>query len=152
MRLGLVLAEVGEKAGIKVEDSEVGKALVDLVRQYPGQEQVVWEHYRKNPQALAEVKAPLFEEKVVDHIVAQAQVTERVVTREDLLITRNCGRQRNRAGRRERSLTIPDLRPALPGRRSFATAPHPMPVALAWPPLIFRRGRCGRSRDVEGPD
>ena len=84
VRLGLVLAEVGEKAGIKVEDAEVGKALVDLVRQYPGQEQMVWEHYRKNPQALAEVKAPLFEEKVVDHIVAQAQVTERIVSREDL--------------------------------------------------------------------
>ena len=84
VRLGLVLAEVGEKAGIKVEDAEVGKALVELVRQYPGQEQVVWEHYRKNPQALAEVKAPLFEEKVVDHIVAQAQVTERIVSREDL--------------------------------------------------------------------
>ncbi len=84
VRLGLVLAEVGEKAGIKVEDAEVGKALVELVRQYPGQEQVVWDHYRKNPQALAEVKAPLFEEKVVDHIVAQAQVTERVVSREEL--------------------------------------------------------------------
>lgn len=84
VRLGLVLAEVGEKAGIKVEDGEVGKALVELVRQYPGQEQAVWDHYRKNPQALAEVKAPLFEEKVVDHIVAQAQVTERVVSREDL--------------------------------------------------------------------
>ena len=84
VRLGLVLAEVGEKAGIKVEDGEVGKALVELARQYPGQEQAVWEHYRKNPQALAEVKAPLFEEKVVDHIVAQAQVTERVVSREDL--------------------------------------------------------------------
>ena len=84
VRLGLVLAEVGEKAGIKVEDAEVGKALVELVRQYPGQEQVVWDHYRKNPQALAEVKAPLFEEKVVDHIVSQAQVTERVVSREEL--------------------------------------------------------------------
>ncbi len=107
VRLGLVLAEVGEKAGIKVEDAEVGKALVELVRQYPGQEQVVWEHYRKNPQALAEVKAPLFEEKVVDHIVAQAQVTERIVSREDLF---------KPLGRRERRAEEP-RRARDPGRR-----------------------------------
>ena len=84
VRLGLVLAEVGEKAGIKVEDNEVGKALVELTRQYPGQEKQVWEHYTKNPQALSELKAPLFEEKVVDHIVGQAKVTERTVSREEL--------------------------------------------------------------------
>lgn len=84
VRLGLVLAEVGEKAGIKVEDNEVGKALVELTRQYPGQEKQVWEHYTKNPQALSELKAPLFEEKVVDHIVSQAKVTDRTVSREEL--------------------------------------------------------------------
>ncbi len=84
VRLGLVLAEVGEKAGIKVEDAEVGKALVELTRQYPGQEKAVWEHYTKNPQALTEIKAPLFEEKVVDHIVGQARVTERTVSRDEL--------------------------------------------------------------------
>ena len=84
VRLGLVLAEVGEKAGIKVDDAEVGKALVELTRQYPGQEKMVWEHYTKNPQALSTLKAPLFEEKVVDHIVAQTNVTERTVSREEL--------------------------------------------------------------------
>ena len=84
VRLGLVLAEVGERAGIKVDDAEVGKALVELTRQYPGQEKMVWEHYTKNPQALSTLKAPLFEEKVVDHIVAQANVTERTVSREEL--------------------------------------------------------------------
>lgn len=84
VRLGLVLAEVGEKAGIKVEDNEVGKALVELTRQYPGQEKQVWEHYTKNPQALSELKAPLFEEKVVDHIVALAKVTDRTVSRDEL--------------------------------------------------------------------
>ena len=84
VRLGLVLAEVGEKAGIKVEDSEVGKALVELTRQYPGQEKAVWEHYTKNPQALGEIKAPLFEEKVVDHIVGLAKVTDRTVSRDEL--------------------------------------------------------------------
>ena len=84
VRLGLVLAEVGEKAGIKVEDNEVGKALVELTRQYPGQEKQVWDFYTKNPQALSEIKAPLFEEKVVDHIVSLAQVSDRTVSREDL--------------------------------------------------------------------
>ena len=87
VRLGLVLAEVGEKAGIKVEDSEVGKALVELTRQFPGQEKQVWDFYTKNPQALSQVKAPLFEEKVVDHIVSLAHVTDRTVSRDDLFKT-----------------------------------------------------------------
>ena len=64
-----MLAQIGEKADIKVTDDEVTQALVERVRQYPGQEQQVWEFYRKNPQALAELRAPLFEEKVVDHIL-----------------------------------------------------------------------------------
>ena len=84
VRLGLVLAEVGQTSGVKVEDDEVTRALVDMVRRYPGQEKEVWEFYRKNPQALAEVRAPLFEEKVVDHILGQAKVTDRPVSREDL--------------------------------------------------------------------
>jgi trigger factor len=84
VRLGLVLAEVGEQAGIKVDDSEVGKALVALTRQFPGQEKQVWERYTKDPQALGELKAPLFEEKVVDHIVSLAKVTERTVSRDEL--------------------------------------------------------------------
>lgn len=85
VRLGLLLADVGEKAAVKVEDAEVGRALTDLVRGYPGQEQQVWDYYRKNPQALAQIRAPLFEEKVVDHIIAQAKVTERTVSREELM-------------------------------------------------------------------
>ena len=84
VRLGLVLAEVGEKAGVKVDDNEVGRALVELVRQYPGQEQKVWDHYRKNPQALSEIKAPLFEDKVVDLIVSQAKITDRIVPKDEL--------------------------------------------------------------------
>ena len=79
-----MLAEVGQTSGVKVEDDEVTRALVDMVRRYPGQEKEVWEFYRKNPQALAEVRAPLFEEKVVDHILGQAKVTDRPVSREDL--------------------------------------------------------------------
>ena len=84
VRLGLVLAQVGEKADIKVADDEVTKALVERVRQYPGQEKQVWEFYQKNPQALAEIRAPLFEEKVVDHVLAQVKVTEEPVSKEQL--------------------------------------------------------------------
>ena len=85
VRLGLVLADVGEKAAVKVEEPELVRALTEMVRQYPGQEKEVWEFYRKNPQALAQVRAPLFEEKVVDHIIALAKVHDRTVTREELM-------------------------------------------------------------------
>ncbi len=84
VRLGLVLAEVGEKAAVKVADEEVTQALAERVRQYPGQERQVWDFYRKNPQALAEIRAPLFEEKVVDHILAQVKITDEPVSRDVL--------------------------------------------------------------------
>jgi len=85
VRLGLVLAEVGEKAKVEVSDEEVSQALVERARQYPGQEKEVWEFYRKNPQALAEIRAPLFEEKVVDHLIDQAKITDKSVTREEFI-------------------------------------------------------------------
>ena len=84
VRLGLVLAEVGDKAQVKVTDEEVTQALVSRARQFPGQEKEVWEFYRKNPDRLAEIRAPVFEEKVVDHIIALAKVTDVKVSREDL--------------------------------------------------------------------
>jgi trigger factor len=84
VRLGLVLAQVGDKADIKVTDDEVNQALVERVRQYPGQERQVWEFYRKNPQALAEIRAPVFEEKVVDHVLSQVKVVEEPVSKEKL--------------------------------------------------------------------
>ena len=84
VRLGLVLAQIGEKSDIKISDDEVTQALVERVRQYPGQEKQVWEFYRKNPQALAEIRAPLFEEKVVDHILSEVKVAEEAVSKEAL--------------------------------------------------------------------
>ncbi len=85
VRLGLLLAEVGEKAEVKVSDDEVSAALVERVRQFPGQEKVVWDYYRKNAEALASIRAPLFEEKVVDHVIGLAKVTDKVVPKEELL-------------------------------------------------------------------
>ena len=84
VRLGLVLAQAGDKADIKVTDDELNQALVERVRQYPGQERQVWEFYQKNPQARAELRAPLFEEKVVDHVLAQVKVVEEPVSKEKL--------------------------------------------------------------------
>jgi trigger factor len=84
VRLGLVLAQVGEKADIKISDDEVNQALVERAREYPGQERQVWEFYQKNPQALAEIRAPLFEEKTVDHILTQVKVIEEPVSKETL--------------------------------------------------------------------
>jgi trigger factor len=84
VRLGLVLAEIGEKNNIKVSDEEMQRALVDRVRQYPGQEKQVWEFYQKNPNALASVRAPLYEEKVVDFLVELAEVTDKSVSTEEL--------------------------------------------------------------------
>ena len=84
VRLGLVLAQIGEKADIKIADDEVTQALVERVRQFPGQEKEAWEYYRKNPQAMAEIRAPLFEEKVVDHILSQVKVAEEPVSKEAL--------------------------------------------------------------------
>jgi trigger factor len=85
VRLGLLLAEIGEKAGVKVSDEEVNHALIERARSFPGQEKMVWDYYQKNPQALAEIKAPLFEEKVVDHIIALSKVTEKKVAKDELL-------------------------------------------------------------------
>ncbi|MGR7997249.1 trigger factor [Xanthobacter sp. ZOL 2024] len=84
VRLGLVLAEIGERNNIQVADDEVSRAVVERARQFPGQEQQVWEFYRRNPQALASVRAPLFEEKVIDFLLELAQVTEKPVTKEEL--------------------------------------------------------------------
>jgi trigger factor len=84
VRLGLVLAEIGERNNITVTDDELSRAIVEQARQFPGREQEIWDHYRNNPQAVAGVRAPLFEEKVVNFLVELAKVTDKPVTREDL--------------------------------------------------------------------
>jgi trigger factor len=84
VRLGLVLAEIGERNSIQVSDDELSRDIVERTRQFPGREQEIWDYYRKNPSALASVRAPLFEEKVVDFILELAKVTEKSVAREEL--------------------------------------------------------------------
>lgn len=84
VRLGLVLAEIGEKNSITVTDDELNRAVMERARQYAGQEQRVWDFYRQNPQAVAALRAPIFEEKVVDFLLELANVTESKVSREEL--------------------------------------------------------------------
>ncbi len=85
VRLGLLLAEVGAKAEVKISDEEMTQALIARARAFPGQEKQVWDFYRNNQQALAELRAPLYEERVVDHILGLAKVTDRKVTVKELL-------------------------------------------------------------------
>ena len=84
VRLGLLLAEVGRKAEISVTDVEMTQAVMMAARQYPGQERAFFEFVQKNPQMQQQLRAPLFEDKVVDHIVAASKVTEKSVSKEDL--------------------------------------------------------------------
>jgi trigger factor len=84
VRLGLVLAEIGERNGIKVTEDEVTRAVVERTRQFPGQEQQVWEYYRKSPEAVASLRAPIFEDKVIDFLVELAKVEDKTVSREEL--------------------------------------------------------------------
>ena len=84
VRLGLVLSEIGEKNKITVSDDEVSRAVIERARQMPGREKQVWDYYRSNPSALAQLRAPIFEDKVVDFLLELAAVTEKKVSREEL--------------------------------------------------------------------
>jgi trigger factor len=84
VRLGLVIGEIGEKSGLQVSQEELRRALIEQARRYPGQEKFVYEFYEKNPAALIELRAPIFEDKVIDHIFSNAQVEEKVVTKDEL--------------------------------------------------------------------
>lgn len=84
VRLGLVIAEIGERNTIKVTEEQLNAAVVEQMRQLPGREQEVWDYYRKNPGALAALRAPLFEDKVVDFLIELAEVTEKPVSRDEL--------------------------------------------------------------------
>jgi trigger factor len=85
VRLGLVLSEIGEKNEIKVPEEDVRRAMINEARRYPGQERQVLEFYQKNPQAIAQLRAPLFEEKVVDYILELCQPVEKKISRDELL-------------------------------------------------------------------
>ena len=85
VRLGLVLAEIGRRAEVQITNEELVRALREEASRYPGQEKQVIEFYTKNQGAMAQLRAPIYEEKVVDYILTQATVTDKSVTREELM-------------------------------------------------------------------
>ncbi len=84
VRLGLLLAEIGQKAEIQVTDQEMTQAIMAQARQYPGQERQFFEFIQQNAQMQQQLRAPIFEDKVVDHILENATVTEKEVSKDDL--------------------------------------------------------------------
>ncbi len=84
VKLGIVLAEIGRVNNITVESDDVNRALINEARRYPGQENMVIEFYKKHPHMLENIKAPIFEEKVVDFIIEKADVKEKATTIEEL--------------------------------------------------------------------
>ena len=84
VRLGLLLAEVGRKAEVTVSDAEMTQAVLAAARQYPGQERQYFEFVQKNQQVAQQLRAPIFEDKVVDHIVAAAVVQDKEISKEEL--------------------------------------------------------------------
>jgi len=84
VRLGLVLGRMGEKQGVVVSEQELQNALMNRMRQFPGQEKMVIDYYRRNPAAMMELRGPIFEQKVVDAIVATAKLDEKSVSKEEL--------------------------------------------------------------------
>ncbi|WBU64148.1 trigger factor [Paracoccus aerodenitrificans] len=84
VRLGLLLAEIGQKAEVQVSDQEFTQAVMNQARQFPGQERQFFEFIQQNAQAQQQLRAPIFEDKVVDHIAEQANVTEKEISKEEL--------------------------------------------------------------------
>ncbi|HYA81280.1 MAG TPA: trigger factor [Methylocystis sp.] len=84
VRLGLLLAEIGQSAGVTVEDKDLTQALVERARQFPGQEKAVWDYYRNNEQALSTLRAPIYEEHVVRHLSGVVRMADKKVSREEL--------------------------------------------------------------------
>jgi trigger factor len=85
VRLGLVLSEIGERNKIEVTDEEAQRALQAQLRQFPGQEKALIDYYRQNPNALASLRAPVFEEKVVDYLLELVKVSDKTVSRDELM-------------------------------------------------------------------
>jgi trigger factor len=84
VRLGLVIGEIGEKNKLGVSQDELRRALIERARQFPGQEKMVYEYFEKTPGALQELRAPIFEDKVVDFVIEAAKPVEKKVTKDEL--------------------------------------------------------------------
>ncbi|MCJ9430433.1 trigger factor [Kordiimonas marina] len=84
VRLGLLLSEIGVKNEVQVSQEEVNRRIIEEARRYPGQEAQVFQYFQQNEEARAQLRAPIFEEKVVDFVIEQADLTDKTVSREEL--------------------------------------------------------------------
>jgi trigger factor len=84
VRLGLIVGEIAEKNELKISQDEMRRALIEQARRFPGQEKIVYEYYEKTPGALAELRAPIIEDKVVDFALEKAKPSEKKVAKEEL--------------------------------------------------------------------
>lgn len=84
VKLGLLLSEIGQNAKVTITADDINKAIMNEARKYPGQEKAVFDFYVKNKQAVENLKAPVFEEKIVDYILGQAKINEKIVSVEEL--------------------------------------------------------------------
>ena len=87
VRLGLLLSEVGRANNVQISQEDVNSQLMAEARRHPGREKEVMEHYKNNPEAMEELSAPLYEEKVVNFILEQASITEKTATKDELIKT-----------------------------------------------------------------
>jgi len=84
VRLGLLLADLGQRANIEVSEQEMTQALIQQARQYPGQEREFFEFMQQNQQMQQQMRAPIYEDKVVDYVLELADVTDKSVSKDDL--------------------------------------------------------------------
>lgn len=84
VKLGLLLSQVGQEAAVSIKPEDINEAIMKEARKYPGQEKAVLDYYLKNKQAVEALKAPIFEEKIVDHIISKAKVEDKIVSVEEL--------------------------------------------------------------------
>ena len=84
VKLGLLLSEIGQEAKVTIKPEDINAAIMNEAKKYPGQEKMVFDYYLKNKQAVEALKAPVFEEKIVDHIIANSNVTDKTVSVEEL--------------------------------------------------------------------
>ena len=85
VRLGLLLSEIGRNNSIQIAQEDLNRAMMEEARKYPGQEQQVLEYFKNNPQALEQISAPVFEDKIIDFVLEMAKVTDKPATMEELV-------------------------------------------------------------------
>ena len=106
VRLGLLLSEVGRANNVQISQEDVNSQLMAEARRHPGREKEVMEHYKNNPEAMEELSAPLYEEKVVNFILEQASITEKTATKDELIKTMEdeaAGKPKAKAGEKSKA-------------------------------------------------